>query len=247
MSLKACFSLMFIVAFVCNPAYAQDSIVKRKAEPWERTYPFEPFVGYNFLQNAVDLTLKIQLISNKSIGVGMRIGRMKTAPLKMNLVIGNECYLNRSVNGLKIGLDFTPFYLMHFSTIKSHDDFAFSDFLYYTIGQFYVRANFVHYFNGNFENDLFARPEVGISPYFRLGDKRHEKLEEKEIYRFNYIYLRPSISYGYNIDMRKGNLFEINHHQFTVGISVSYEQLSPWNSPWPRSLRKHIRQRQPIN
>ncbi|MDH4472929.1 MAG: hypothetical protein QE487_09990 [Fluviicola sp.] len=215
--------------------------MKRKAQPWKRTYPFELFSGFNFPQNAVDVSLKIQLINKKSIGVGVRYGRMKTAPQKMNLLLGNECYLNRSINGLKVGLDFTPFYRVQFSTVAPHNTFAFSDFLYYTIGQLYIRANYVYYFNGKQTNDQCIRPEIGISPYFQLGKKRHEKLIEKGVYRFHYIYLHPSISYGYNLDLNSTNTFTINPHQITIGISISYETFYPINSHWPRGLRKALK------
>jgi hypothetical protein len=245
MTLKACFSLVLITAFAYNSLYAKDSIVKGEAEPWERTYPFELFSGYNFPQNAVDVSLKIQLINRKSGGVGVRFGRMKTAPQKMNLLIGNECYLNRSVNGLKIGLDFTPFYRVKFSTVAPHHVFVFSDFLYYTIGQLYVRANYVYYFNGKQTNDQCIRPEIGISPYFQLWKKRDDQLMQKGMYRFYHIYLHPSISYGYNLDLNSTNTLAIHSHQITICISISYEAFYPVNSSWPRRMRKQFSKASP--
>jgi hypothetical protein len=239
MGLKACFSIVLVVSFVYNTTYAQDSLVKDRIPKMHRAFPFELFSGYNFPQNAVDLSLKIQLINKKSMGIGTRFGRMKTAPQKMNLLIGNECYLNRSINGLKVGLDFTPFYRVRFSTIAPHSVFAFSDFLYFTIGQLYIRANYVYYFNRCHINDQFIRPEIGISPYFQLETKKHERLKEKGIYRFYYINLHPSISYGYNLDLNATNTLKISPHQFTIGISISYETIYPFNSSWPRGLRKH--------
>ena len=188
------------------------------------------FSGYDIPQESLDLSLKFHLINKKSIGYGMRYGRMKSAPMKMCLVLGNEFYLNRSINGLKAGLDFTPFYRVNFSTLARHEDFSFSDFLYYSIGQLYIRANYIYYFDRNHTYSQNMRPEIGVSPYFKLGEKRNEKLKEKGVYRFYYFYLHPTISYGYDIMLRSNSNFNINKHHVTVGISLSYEKVYPWNS-----------------
>lgn len=222
-------------------SYAQDTIKKSPSEKierkWNRTFPFELFSGYNFPQNSIDLSLKVHLINRKSIGYGMRYGRMKSAPKKMCLIWGNEDYVNGTIKGLKTGLDFTPFYSVRFSTIARHEDFVFSDFLYYTIGQLYIRANYVYYFAKDRTYSQVFRPEIGISPYFKLGEKRHEKLKEKGVYHHHNIYLHPAISYGYDISLKSYSSFDINRHHFTLGISISYEKVHPFNSTWPNHRR----------